>query len=310
MTPISLLLNSGFAGPHAGFFLAEVDGHFAAESLAVDLRPGHGAGVVVEDMQGCDAAYGDLATLIARLGREAPGEGPTAVFIAFAETPLTIAVDAGGPVHAPGDLAGRRVSGHARDAALIAFPAFAQAAGLDPAAVTILPSPASLADQVKAMLDEGATEGVFGFVNTILAGLEAAGLDALAPRLRFLRYADTAPALMGNALIVSRALLRRDPDAVRRLVRAVTLGFRAAMAEPERGALAVAARAPIHLPAETRRWQRTIAAEMAHPDAARFGLGGADPARIAAACTLVASALRLPRIPDASEVFEPAFLGT
>lgn len=306
---LSILLNAGLSGPHAGFFLAETDGHFASEGLAVTMRPGQGAGAAVEDMQGCDAAYGDLAALIARLGREASGEGPAAVFIAFAETPLTIAVAADGPVHGPRDLAGRRVSGHARDAALIAFPAFAHRAGLDPASVHILPDPRSLAAQVQAMLEDGAAEGVFGFVNTILAGLEAAGLAALAPRLRFLRYADVAPELMGNALVVSRAMLRGDPGAVRGLVRAVTRGFRAAMADPRRGVEAVAAHKPIAFDAELRRWERTIAAEMAHPDVAGFGLGGADPARITAACSLMAAALGLPRTPAAEEVFDARFLG-
>jgi NitT/TauT family transport system substrate-binding protein len=308
MTPVSLLLNGGLSGPHAGFVLAEADGHFAEAGLAVTFRPGRGAGAVIEDMQGCDAAYGDLAVLIARLGREAPGTGPRAVFVAFTETPLTIAVAAQGPVHGPRDLAGRRVSGHARDAALIVFPAFAHRAGLDAAAMTILPDPRSLAAQVRAMLEEHAADGVFGFVNTIHAGLEAAGLARLAPRLRFLRYADVAPELMGNALIASPALLAQ-PDTLRRLVRAVTRGFRAAMADPVRGVAAVAARAPIHLAAETRRWQRTIAAEMAHPDAARFGLGGADPARIAAACRLMEAALPLRRSPAAEEVFDARFLG-
>jgi len=307
MRTLSILLNSGFAGPHAGFMLAEADGHLAREGIRVEWRTGRGAGAVIEDMQGCDLAYGDLAVLIARLGREAPERGPKAVFVAFGETPLTIAVAAEGPVAHPRDLAGRRVSGHGRDAALIAFPAFAAAAGLDPARVAILPDPAPLAEQVRAMIEDGAAEGVFGFVNTILAGLQAAGREDLAARLRFLRYADHAPDLAGNALVACRALLD-EPATIRALLRAVTAGFRAAMADPERGVAAVSARATIHVAAETRRWQRTIAAELAHPDAIGFGLGGIDPERVARGAALVARALGLPREPAAAEVFDPGFL--
>jgi NitT/TauT family transport system substrate-binding protein len=307
MRRLSILLNGGLHGPHAGFVLAEQDGHLAREGLAVEWRAGRGAGAAIEDMQGCDAAYGDLVALIARLGREAPWRGPRAVFVAFVETPLTIAVARDGPVSAPRDLEGRRVSGHGRDAALIAFPAFARAAAFDPGRVTILPDPAPLAAQVRAMLEDGAAEGVFGFVNTILAGLDAAGRDDLAARLRFLRYADHAPDMAGNALVVAPSLLE-EPDTIRALLRALDGGFRAAMAEPERGVAAVAARAPIHLAAETRRWRRTIAAEMAHPDAARFGLGGMDPDRVGRAAALVAAALGLPRVPAAAEIFDPGFL--
>lgn len=305
---LSVLLNTGFAGPHAGFFLAEADGHLAAEGLDVAWHGGHGAAKVIEEMQGCDAAYGDLATLIARLGHEAPGRGPQAVFIAFATTPLTIAVAAEGPIHHPRDLAGQRVSGHARDAALVAFPALALRTGLDPASVTILPDPAPLAAQLRAMLDHNAAEGVFGFVNTMKAGLEGAGDAALIERLRFLLYAEHVPELMGNALVVSRALIESDPAAVAGLARAVARGFRTAMAEPERGVLAVAARGPLKLAVETQRWRRTIAEEMTHPDIARFGLGRADPSRIAAACVTLATALALPHLPDAAEVFDPRWL--
>ncbi|MGG5818283.1 ABC transporter substrate-binding protein [Falsiroseomonas sp. HW251] len=304
MRRLSVLLNSGFAGPHAGFFLAEADGQLAAEGLAVEWRPGRGAAAVVEDMQGCDAAYGDMAALIARLGHEAPGIGPVAAFVPFGETPLTIAVAADGPVHRAADLAERRVSGHARDAALVAFPAFARRGGIDTASVAFLPSAATLAEQARAMVEDGAAEGVFGFVNTILASLEASGLDHIAPRLRFLRYAETCPELMGNALIVSRALAA-EAGVVDRLLRAVARGFASAVADPVRGVAAVAACAPIHLTAETRRWQRTIAAEMAHPDAARLGLGRVDPARVAAACALLTDTLPLPRRPDAAEVYRP-----
>ncbi len=306
MRTLSILLNSGFAGPHAGFMLAEADGHLAREGIAVDWRTGGGAGAVVEDMQGCDLAYGDLTVLIARRGRDAAKSGPRAIFVAFGETPLTIAVVADGPVRRLRDLAGWRVSGHARDAALIAFPVAARAEGLDPASVTIEANPAPLAAQLRAMVEHGAVEGVFGFVNTMLAGLEAAGLDHLVPRIRFLRYADIAPELAGNALIAAPRMLA-EPDLLRALLRAVSAGFQAAMADPARGVAAVAARGTINLAVETRRWERTIAAEMAHPDAVSFGLGGMDPARLQAACALVAEAMLL-REPSAAEVFDPSFL--
>lgn len=306
MRQISILLNSGWSGPHAGFALAEDDGHLAAEGIAVDWRGGRGAGASVEDMQGCDFAYGDLTVLIARLGRELPETGPKAVFVAFGETPLTIAVANDGHVKTLPDLKGWRVTGHARDAALIVFPVAADAAGLDTASVTIEANPAPLAAQIRAMVEHGTAEGVFGFVNTMLAGLEAAGLEHLTRRIRFLRYADLVPELAGNALIASRAMLA-EPDVIHALLRGVSRGFAAAMSDPARGVASVAKRASIHLSAETRRWERTIAAEMAQPDAARFGLGGMDPERLDDACMAVAEAMHLRRV-RAPEVFDDSFL--
>ncbi len=310
MRRLRIRLNAGFSGPHAGFFLAAADGHLARAGIEVEYLPGKGAAAVVADLEDGDAdlAYGDLSALILRLAHEAPGRGPAAVFVGFNRTPLTVAVTADGPIQHPADLAGHRISGHARDAALIVFPALAHAAGIDAASVRILPSEASLAEQVRRMLEEDAADGVFGFPNTIIASLAAARLP-LAHRLRFLNYADHLPGLYGNALIASRHLLDREPGLLRGLVGAVARGFASAVAEPERGVEAIRAAAPsIDLAIDTQRWRGTIAAEMAHPEGAALGIGDAQPARLAQGIAQLAEALRLPRAPSPGEVFTAEFL--
>lgn len=308
MSRLRIRLNTRFAGPHAGLALA--DDVLAAAGLAVDWLPGNGAAAVIEDMSDatCDAAFGDLCALIARLGRHAEPCPPKAVYIAFNRTPLTIAVRAGGPIRYARDLAGLRVSGHARDAAVLCFPALARAVGIDPASVTILPSSASLGEQVRAMLKDDAADGVFGFVNTIIASIGAVG-PALEQAIRFIEYQADLPDLYGNALVVSGRLIAEQPQVVRDLVGAVAAGMQAAIADPPRGMLAVQARNPgIDLAIETRRLRGTIAAEMGHPEAARIGLGDADPARLARGIATLAAALSLPRVPTPAEVFSAAFL--
>ncbi|WP_431281277.1 ABC transporter substrate-binding protein [Humitalea sp. 24SJ18S-53] len=310
MRRLRIRLNTGFAGPHAGFALAEADGHLAAQGLAVDWIGGNGAAAVIEDMSDatCDAAVGDLCALIARLGRRQEALPPKAVFILFNRTPLTIAVRADGPVRHPRDLSGLRVSGHARDAAVLCFPALAWAVGIDPAQVAILPSAAPLGEQVRAMIQDDAADGVFGFVNTIIASMSGAGIG-LEHATRFLEYADHLPDLYGNALVVSGRLVAAEPDVVRGLVHAVTAGTLAAIADPDRGVMAVKARNPgIDLAIETRRWRGTIAKEMAHPEAARIGLGDADPQRLAGGIAALASSLALARVPTPAEVFSAVFL--
>jgi NitT/TauT family transport system substrate-binding protein len=310
MRPLRILLNGGPSGPLAGFYLAQAQGWFAREGIAPDFVAGGGAAASIEDMQaqGCDLAYGDLSALVALLGGIPAGGGPAAIFIGFNRTPLTVAVPADGPIRAPADLAGRRISGHGRDAALRAFPALALRAGFDPAGVTILPDPASLADQARRMIEHDAADGVFGFANTIIASLQAAGLDALEPRLRFIDYADSLPEFYGNALVAAPALLA-DAALLQALLRAVTAGFVAAIADPARAVASLVATRPALNPAvELRRLRGTIAREMAHPERGVLGLGDADPARIAAGIDLLAGALRLPRRPAPAELFSAAFL--
>lgn len=311
MRPLRMLLNGGPSGPLAGFFLAEAEGVFAREGIAPDFLAGGGAAASIEDLDDatCDLAYGDLPALVARLGHAPEGTGPSAIFMGFNRTPLTIAVAADGPIRSVSDLAGRRISGHGRDAALRAFPALALRAGFDPATVTIIPDPASLADQARRMLEEDAAEGVFGFANTIIASLEASGLHALVPRLRFLDYAESLPELHGNALVASRRLLDGDPVLLQGVLRAVCAGMAAAIADPARAVASLCATRPKLIPAvELRRLQGTIAREMAHPDRFALGLGDADPARIAAGIDVIAAALRLPRRPSPTEVFTARYL--
>ena len=122
MRRLRIRLNAGFSGPHAGFLLAEEMGLLAQAGITAEWQPGNGAAAVIADMAEdvCDLAYGDLSALVMRLGHSAPGSGPQAVFIGFNRTPLTIAVPVAGGAQHPTDLAGRLLTGHARDAALVA----------------------------------------------------------------------------------------------------------------------------------------------------------------------------------------------
>lgn len=310
MRRLRIRLNHGFCGPHAGFLLAEADGLLEAAGIEVQWLPGNGAAAVIADMAEdvCDLAYGDLSALVLRLGHALPGSGPQAVFIGFNRTPLTIAVPIAGGAEHPVDLGGRILTGHARDAALIIFPALARAVGLDASSVRIQPSEATLAEQVRQMVVGDASDGVFGFANTIIASLEGARLN-LAGSLRFLDYAAWLPDLYGNALVASRHLVEREPEVLRALVGAVARGFAAAVADPDRAVEAVRRVAPeIDLRVETKRWRGTIAREMAHPEGAVLGIGDAHPARLAQGIALLAEALDLPRKPGAAEVFTPDYL--
>jgi NitT/TauT family transport system substrate-binding protein len=311
MTSIRILLNSGFAGPHAGFFLGDAMGCFRDEGLEIAWHGGDGAaGVLPALFDGsCDAAYGDLACLPPLLAGREPHTGPCAAFVAFRKTPLTIAVRRGGPVRQPVDLAGRRVSGHGQDAALILFPAYAAAAGFDAATVRILADGASLGEQVRRMVEDDAADGVFGFVNTIIASLGEAGLSRLEDEITFLEYASLLPDYCGNALIISRAFQGQYPDIGARLFRACHRGFAAAIADPEAGVAAVAkVNASLDVPVQLRRWRSTILMEMDHAMSGSAELGRMDSGRLQRSSAATAKALRLQRTPAADEMALPHVL--
>ena len=63
---VRLLLNSGIAGPHAFFCLAQQRGYFRDAGLDVEFNAGDGAASVVPriPLEGFDAGYGDMPALI------------------------------------------------------------------------------------------------------------------------------------------------------------------------------------------------------------------------------------------------------
>ncbi len=118
---IRLLLNTSLSGPVSFFLLAEDRGYLKEAGLQVSFSTGGGAAVIVPQVRDgtYDAGYGDITALIDRIARGPADAGPVAVWTTFNRTPFTIAVDARGPIRTAADLAGRRLIGHAVDAALV-----------------------------------------------------------------------------------------------------------------------------------------------------------------------------------------------
>lgn len=302
-----LLLNSGLSGPHAPFALAVERGHFREAGLEVEFAGGEGAAAVVPliGRGGFEAGYGDLNALAARLAHT-PETAPVGVFAMFNACPFTIAVRADSTLQATG-LAGSHLSGHAEDAALLAYPALAAATGVDPAQVHISASPLSLGAQVRDLLLTGQVDGVFGFVNTIIAAVAPLGISTDA--LRFLLFADHLPDLYANCLMVSRDMVQQAPDAVRGLVHALNRGLADTVADPQAGMDALLRLAPgIDRAVQHRRLMGTLVAEMAHPEGGRIGIGDVDDARLARGLALLAASGGWPRVPLPGEVFTRAFL--
>ncbi len=310
MKKLRVRLNHIPMGPLAGFFLAEDRNYFAEEGLEIEWSGARGASAAIADIEtgNYDAVYGDINSLTVMLSSLPEGSGPQAVFVAFNRTPLTVAVRAEGPVRTPRDLVGKTLYGHPHDSARIFFPAYARALGFGVADVEIRDGQGSLGALVGAMIEGKAGEGVFGFVNSTIASLSDMG-SLHEPNTRFLEYASVLPDFYGNALVVTRALLGSDPDAVRGLVRATSRGFRDAIRDPRAGIDAVMeAGAEMSYGVNLRRFTGTLEREMSHPERERLGIGDVDQARLARSCEQVRAALNLARPVAAQELFSPAFL--
>lgn len=307
---VRMLLHTPFAGPVAFLLLADERGYLREHGLTFDFVEGAGAAGIVPQVKApdFDAGYGDMTALIEAIAHCPPDRGPVAVFSTFNTVPFTIAVPAAGPIHAPGDLVGCSISGYAVDAALLTFDMFAKATGIDPSLVTVIKSPDTMEGQIEGLLWRGEVDGVFGFVNTIIAKAASVGIDGVA-ELRFFPYAEYLPDMYGNTMFVTRELYERDKPALVGMVDAFNRALRETVADPDIAIDALMRRAPTALREVDRtRLIGTLRSDMGHPEGQRIGVGDMDDARLGRMIDLVVAAKRLPRTPSIREVFDRSFL--
>ncbi|MFN7978157.1 MAG: ABC transporter substrate-binding protein [Vicinamibacterales bacterium] len=305
-TRLRVLLNSDYSSVNTWFTLADDRGFFKDAGLALEYTVGRGAYTAAGRTadEGFDVGYGDVNALVEAVAA-GNAQAPVAVFMMFNRSPSVVAVPADSSIRTPADLAGRHLRGHATDVALQTFPVLAAAHGVDASRVRISTSEAGMGAVVSGML-AGEYDGSFGYDSTITAALITAGTPTA--RVRFLPYATLTPDLYGSALMVSRRLVREQPDVVRTLVRAVNRGVQAVVADQAAALAATKRRVPaMHDVAERARLEHTLRLDMGHPEGARLGIGAIDEARLTRGIAALCAAKHLKRVPRASEVFDTSF---
>lgn len=308
---LRLLLNTSYSSPQAWLWLALTRGYLAAEGIELELTPGAGAFTAAPRLAegGYDLAYGDVNALIEVCARR-PDIAPRGVYMVFNASPSCVLVAADGSIRHPRDLVGQRLIGHDSDVALRTFGALCRHQGLDPAGLSVASAWSGMAGMAEEVL-AGRAAGAFGYVSTFTGALVAAD-PALLGQVRFLRFAEFAPDLYGSVVMASTRLLNDEPERVSRLLAAINRGAMDMLREPEAGLAALARVAPgLNPEAERARLQATLDLEMSRewPKGTRqLSVGDVDTARLARSIDLMVQGSRLPRWPDASEVFTPVFL--
>ncbi len=320
---LRMQLNTFFSGPQAWFFLADERGYLRDEGLAIEFTVGDTAANTIPKMAahagpgGFDVGYGDINALIEHAAAGKPN-APLAVFASYNASPYTIAVPlkstGSGTVYGPMQLAGKRLVAHPNDAALNLFAEFCAKTGLDPDTVSIDISSAPHSELVLAML-AGQWDGLFGFVNTVLAASLDAGLAAPREHLRFIEYHDHLPELYGMALMMNRTLVAREPHTVQALLRALNRGLVDTVADPQAAINALAAysnkvpgKPAMNIASNLRRLQGTLELEMGRAEGAVLGIGDLDDARFAAGIALIVDTKKYPHRPQPADLFSRAFL--
>src|SRR5664279_618646 len=306
VTKLKMVLNWKYQGPQGWFFLADDRGYFKAAGLEVTMDQGNGSGAPIPLVASgsYDVGFGDINALI-QFAATKPEEAPLAVYVMYNRPPFTIAVRADSGIKTPKDLEGKKLGGAAGDGALKLFPAFCKTAKIDCSKIEITNMQPSLREQ---MLMNKQVDGVFGYVNTIRFSAKLMGVDP-EKQISWINYGDYGMDLYSNAIIVSKKLVKENPEAVKGLVAAINHGLEDALKDPDAAIAAVAKREPlIKSSVERERFDATLKDEMNHPEIAKLGLGNVDKERLKKSIAILVDANNLPRTPTVDEIYSSAFM--
>ena len=249
-----------------------------------------------------DVGFGDINALI-QFAAKKPDEAPIAVYVMYNQPPFTVAVKADSPIKTPKDFEGKTLGGAANDGALKLFPAFCKITKIDCSKIKITNMQPNLREQ---MLMQRQVDGVFGYVNTIRFSAKLMGVDD--KDIRYINYGDYGMDLYSNAIIVSKKLIKENPEAVKGLIARDQPRPEDALKDPDAAIAAVAKREPlIKIKVERERFDATLQGRdepagdrQDRPRQCRSG-AAEEVDRHPGRC-----AERLPRTPAVDEIFTSA----
>jgi NitT/TauT family transport system substrate-binding protein len=291
-------------GANAPYDHAAAQGYFAQYGLEVAFDAAKGSQDSVARVASgvYDFGVADFPTLVQFVALHP--DGPKAVFIVIDESPLSVVSLKTANIRKPADLVGRTLAMAETEGGSRLFPAFMKANGLSDTQVERKIIDVRLRD---TMLLRGGVDAVIGNNYTVLFNLK--GLGVPPENLSFLNYAENGLDLYGQGVIVRRALIEQNPEAVRGIVRAAARAWREAVVDTRpaiQSIFKMDGTLNVDLEAERLRW--FIDHTVVTPNTRRNGIGSYDPVRLKHNVEIVSTGLALPRTPDVAEVFDERFL--
>lgn len=304
-TAIKFTLDWKFQGPTAAFFVARDQGYFAVEGLDVTIDSGNGsAGAVTRVASGAyEMGFADINALV-EFNVANPGQAVKAVMMGYDAAPFGLYTLKSSGITKPQDLIGKRLGAPVFDASYKLFPAFAAEVGIDPAAVPRVNMDPPLRE---AMLVRGDVDVISGHYFSSMLDLQAKGVAR--DDIVFMLYKDYGMDFYGNAVIASGSFIAENPEAVKGFVRAATKGWQWVVQNPEKAVEIVAGVDPlVDQKLELERLHLALDVNVLTPWVKQHGIGGVDPARLDHSIRQLTTALKLPTVPTAADVWTDQFL--
>ncbi len=300
---VKLALDFTIQGQQSPFVLASEAGYFERAGVNVQVDRGYGsADAITKVASGAyDMAFADIGALIQFDGRQDKAKVFSVLQI-YDVAPMVVLSLKKTSISKPRDLAGKRVASPPASSARVMFPLLAVANGLDPGTVNWI----DVTPQLREMLlVQGQADATTALI-TDVPGIEHLGVAD--SDLNIMRYSDFGVALYGHCLLTTPEFAEKNPDTIKKVIRAVAEGWKAAIADPDRAIAAIKKRDPlIDVKVERARFDLVVKNAILTDRVRRMGLGDVEPARMHATIDMVAKTFGLPVL-DAGSVYRPDYL--
>ncbi len=266
---IQLLLDWKAQMEHAGFFVARQKGYYQADGLTVDILDGSGAPTTARLVGNSTYPLGvssGSATVLAR-DQNIP---VVSLAVINQHSPVVVYSLEETGIRKPEDLVGKRIGVNIGGTKYREFQAFLKKVGIPESRIELIgmteSSPAPLlAGQVDAML--GYTED-----QPVTVELRGRAVNRIA-------LADHGIDLYSTNIIAHEAYLKKNPDTVRKFVRASLKGWQYAVDHPDEALAAYMAERPESDPVFNRANFAKLTPILYSPDVEKLGLGAQTHAR-------------------------------
>lgn len=295
---VTFVTDFGYNGRHAYYFVALEKGYYARNNLDVSIVRGQGSADAVKQVAAGTAQIGFADTAAVILGRGNDQIPTKLVAMIYAKPPHAIFVLKDSGIRQPRDLEGKKIADTAFSAVPKLFDAYAKAAKIDGSKVTWL---VATSDALPGMLTTGRADGIGQFI----VGEPLLAKTAAPKEVHALAYADVGLDLYGNGIIASDALVKSNPDLIKRFVAATLQGLKDAIANPQEAGQ-IMNKHHRQVDAAIAAGETRIVGTLTNQDG--VPLGGLDPARVKKSIDIVAGAFTLKNPVTPDDVYASGFV--
>ena len=305
LTKIKVSVDARIYGSNASIWFAQQGGFFKAEGIEATVDGSSGSGDAINRVASgaYDVAYADIGTLAEFWSRQ-PDAAPKLVMVILDRLPqAVVSVKKSGITTLKG-LEGKKVGTGQSDATSRMFPAVLKINNIPLDSVTRVPVDQRMRD---TMLIRGDVDAVIGFDSLILFNLMTQNIKP--EDTNVLYYADNGYDFYGNGIVVSKALIEKNPALVSKITRAIAKAWIAGIKDPSAVIKPLAkADSVVDADLETQRLVWVNSHNVVTPATRAGGLGVVDMARMEKGLKTVAEGFSLATVPKPSDIYDDRFL--